>query len=139
MIPIPAIPEGYGRLILGFYKFEALDTLIKTFSLDKAEDIEAFVVRQNFGPDMYYILRCECKMAPYDKLGDLLQLMLSKSWRENARFIYRETADGSLIQVKHSGSCDPEETVKTLNALVTLNMPIFKGRMGLPLPIPSEA
>lgn len=135
---IPEIPKGYGRLILGFYKYEALDQCIKTFKLDKAEDIEAFVLRMNIESDMYFLIRVERKMSPHDPLGDMMQLMVPGRWRENARFIYREAADGSLVQVKHSGACDPEETMKVLKALVTLNMPIFKGRMGLPYPIPAE-
>jgi hypothetical protein len=139
MFPIPEIPEGHGRLILGFLNYEDLDMLFKTFKLDKAEDIEAFVMRILIESEMYYLIRVERKMAPYDVLGDLLYTMVPGRWRESARFIYRENADGSLVQVKHSGYGDPEETVKVLNALVTLNMPIFKGRMGLPYPIPSEA
>jgi hypothetical protein len=132
MIPIPTIPEGHGRLILGFSNKTALDQCIKAFDL-KADDadIEAFVLRMNIGTDCYYLLRAERKMAPHDVLGDLLYTMVPGIWRQNARFIYRENADGDLIQVKHSCDCDPEETVKVLNALVTLNMPIFKGRMGL--------
>lgn len=135
---IPEIPKGYGRLILGFSNKRAFDMCVSTFNLDKAEDIEAFVLRMNIGPDIYYMLRCERKMSPHDPQGDMMHLMVPGRWRENARFIYREAADGSLIQSKHSGDCDPEETVKVLKALVILNMPIFKGRMGLPYPIPSE-
>ena len=139
MIPIPEIPKGHGRLILGFYKYEALDMLIKSFKLDKAEDIEAFVLRMNIESEMYFMLRVERKMAPHDAMGDRLYTMVPGRWRESARFIYRENADGSLFQLKHSCHCAPDETVKVLNALVALNMPIFKGRMGLPYPIPSEA
>lgn len=135
---IPEIPEGYGRLVLGFLKYEALVECIKTFKLDKAEDIEAFVLRMNIESDMYFLIRVERKMSPHDPLGDMMHLMVPGRWRENARFIYRETADGSLVQVKHSGYGDPEETMKVLKALITLNMPIFKGRMGLPYPISAE-
>lgn len=138
MIPIPEIPEGYGRLILGFLKYEFLDQCIRTFKLDASEDIEAFVLRMNIESDMYFLIRVERKMSPVDTLGDMLHLMVPGRWRENARFIYREMADGSLVQAKHSGYGDPEETMKVLKALVTLNMPIFKGRMGLPYPLPSE-
>lgn len=140
MIPIPAIPEGHARLILGFSNKVAIDQCSRAFNLTEEDgDIEAFVLRMNIGDDFYYMLRAERKMAPHDVLGELLYTMVPGIWRQHARFIYVETAHGELLQAKHSCDCDPEETVKVLNALVTLNMPIFKGRMGLPYPIPSEA
>ncbi len=139
MIPIPEIPEGHGRLILGFLSKKIFDQCVQTFGLDKDEDIEAFLLRMNIESEMYYLIRVERKMSPHDALGDMMHLMVPGRWRENARFIYREMADGSLVQVKHSGYGDPEETLKVLKALVTLNMPIFKGRMGLAYPTKSEA
>lgn len=132
MIPIPEIPKGHGRLILGFSNKEAIGQCIRAFDLTEDDgDIEAFILRMNIGTDFYYLLRCERKMAPHDVLGDHLYTMVPGIWRQNARFIYREGADRELISVKHSGDSDPDETVKVLKALVTLSMPIFKGRMGL--------
>lgn len=139
MIPIPEIPKGHGRAILGFSNKHAFDACVKTFKLDKDEDIDAFLLRMNIGGNLYHMIRVERKMVPRSVADDNGYLLVPSLWRQNARFVYIEDANGVLVESKHSCDCDPAETVKVLNALITLNMPIFKGRMGLSHTNPTEA
>jgi len=127
------VQAGYGRLVLGFSHKEAFDNCVKQFGLQYSDDdIAAFLISHQIDGETFWLLRCERKKALHDPLGDKMHLMVPGIWRESARFVYSETVDG-LVESKHSGCCDQVETKRQVNALVTLNMPVFKGRMSHPL------
>jgi hypothetical protein len=135
MIPIPEIPKGKGRLILLFSKYDYFDFAARLFDLkEDSDDIEAFLLRMNVGAEMYYMLRVERPQAPYPIDSEGSHLVVPGAWRERARYIFREQNDGPLVQMKASGGQDPAEVEKVVAALITLSMPIYKGRMGMRIP-----